>query len=466
MRRVNVLFPLETLVRELDYRLALAVKYIEPHHRIFIGNTHHTFRLIEQMEGGLYVGKHLFQPWKSEFGASAYELAKHKGFSVVHLSEEGAVFMGGEEYTRLELDRQLDPNILAQDDFVATWGAWQADHYRSKRKGWPNVRVTGHPRFDLYRPEYRSFYDDRVRNIRDRFGDFVLINTNWLFALHPLGPNAIFTASEGYHPEDDVKREWFVALWSRVARTVPAYVELIHRLSIRRKDLNFVFRPHPSDDPTLLKAAFRGVPNVHVLHEGHVVPWILASRLMMHDGCTTGMEAYLLGHPVVSYQPVAEAETNMHLTNLFGIKCSERQEAIDTVLEVADNPAKYAEVIKQTHIPEDAHQLFSNFREESFPRITELMRESEQHGARAKPLTPSRPRVMIQEAKATAIEGAKRAVRPLSKHRQAWAKMTRNAFYGLRRQDILPRLEVLQKIEGKRVSCRFYSENLIELTLV
>lgn len=470
-RRINILFPLETLVRELDYRLALAVKFLKPHHRIFLGGTLHTFRLLSQMEGGLYLGKHLFVDWKNPHGPSAYHLAKARGFSVVHLSEEGAVFMGGEEYSRLELDRQLDPNTLARDDdYVATWGEFQASHYRTKRREWDDhVRVTGHPRFDLYRPEYRSFYEDRVRNIRERFGNFVLINTNWLFALHPVGPEAIFTPTEGYHAENDAKREWFVALWSRVARTVPAYIELIHRLSIRRKDLNFVFRPHPSDDPRLLRAAFKGVPNVHVIHEGHVVPWILASRLMMHDGCTTGMEGYLLGHPVVSYQPVPDEETNMQLTNLFGIRCTERQEAIDTVLAVANEPDKYAGIVRQTHIPESAHQLFANFRHESFPRMLDLLSEAEEQGQRVHPnrnFTPPDRRMLIDEAKATAIEQAKRTlVRPLSKRRRTWARMSRVAFYGLRRDDVLPRLAVLEKLENKRVNCRFYSENLIELTL-
>ena len=45
------------------------------------------------------------------------------------------------------------------------------------------------------------------------------------------------------------------------------------------------------------------------------------------------------------------------------------------------------------------------------------------------------------------------------------AKMARVAYYGLRKEDVMPRLEVIQKIEGKRVNARFYSENLLELTL-
>ncbi|MGC4079566.1 MAG: hypothetical protein QM702_21495 [Rubrivivax sp.] len=454
------------MVRELDFRLALAVKYIEPHHRIFLGGSYSTFRLLSHLDGGVFVGKHVFQPWKNPHGELAYDLAKARGLSVVHLSEEGAVFMGGDEYCRIDLDRQLDPAVVKGDDFIATWGEWQADHYRSKKPACePNIRTTGHPRFDLYRSDYRAFYQDRVRDIQRRFGKFVLINTNWQFALHPLGQEYCFSHHEGYYPEDDEKRTWFVSLWSRVARTVPSYIELVHRMSIKRKDLNFVFRPHPSDDPALLKAAFQGVPNVHVIHEGVVAPWILASRVMVHDGCTTGMEGYLLGQPVVSYQPVPEVETDMWLTNLFGIKTTERDHAMDTILAAADDPEKYAGIVQETHIPEEGHRLFANFRNPSFPLLIDMMRQAEGRTHASNGASASMSRLVAEEAKASAIERAKRVVRPLFKARQRSANMARVAYYGLRKEDVIPRLEVIQKIEGKRVNARFYSENLVELTL-
>jgi hypothetical protein len=40
---------------------------------------------------------------------------------------------------------------------------------------------------------------------------------------------------------------------------------------------------------------------VKVTNEGNVIPWLLASKTMVHNGCTTGLEAYALGVPSVSY---------------------------------------------------------------------------------------------------------------------------------------------------------------------
>ena len=41
------------------------------------------------------------------------------------------------------------------------------------------INVTGHPRIDLLRPELRAFFDDGVRRLRERYGKFALLNTNF-----------------------------------------------------------------------------------------------------------------------------------------------------------------------------------------------------------------------------------------------------------------------------------------------
>jgi hypothetical protein len=40
---------------------------------------------------------------------------------------------------------------------------------------------------------------------------------------------------------------------------------------------------------------------VAVTSEGNVIPWLLAAKTMVHNGCTTGLEAYVLGVPAISY---------------------------------------------------------------------------------------------------------------------------------------------------------------------
>ena len=39
--------------------------------------------------------------------------------------------------------------------------------------------------------------------------------------------------------------------------------------------------------------------------EGNVVPWLLACSMLIHNGCTTAVEGYILKRPVIAYVPLA-----------------------------------------------------------------------------------------------------------------------------------------------------------------
>jgi hypothetical protein len=42
---------------------------------------------------------------------------------------------------------------------------------------------------------------------------------------------------------------------------------------------------------------------VHVTNAGNVVPWLMAARALIHNGCTTGVEAHVMGVPAISFRP-------------------------------------------------------------------------------------------------------------------------------------------------------------------
>src|SRR3989338_6388074 len=114
--KLAVIFPIEMIARELDYRLILASLFAKPHHQIFMAQANHANRLTKKLRGGLYVGKHIAP---TSTNIESYHRAKENGFVMVHLSEEGAIFMGDESHWGQDLDLQLDPNLLSSEDQVA-----------------------------------------------------------------------------------------------------------------------------------------------------------------------------------------------------------------------------------------------------------------------------------------------------------------------------------------------------------
>ena len=78
------------------------------------------------------------------------------------------------------------------------------------------------------------------------------------------------------------------------------FTKLIEQLS-QESYLNIVIRPHPEESLDFYKEKFQSHNNIKVLHEGPVIPWILASNYMVHHSCTTAVEACMLDKIPISY---------------------------------------------------------------------------------------------------------------------------------------------------------------------
>jgi hypothetical protein len=70
---------------------------------------------------------------------------------------------------------------------------------------------------------------------------------------------------------------------------------------------------------------------VCVLHEGNVVPWLIASEVLVHNGCQTAVEAYLLDEPAIAFQPVTSEDFDLQLPNLLSHRAFDQKALIDAV---------------------------------------------------------------------------------------------------------------------------------------
>ncbi|MFQ5566453.1 MAG: surface carbohydrate biosynthesis protein, partial [Paracoccaceae bacterium] len=83
-----------------------------------------------------------------------------------------------------------------------------------------------------------------------------------------------------------------------------AFLALIPELAEALKPDALVIRPHPSENRQTWYDAANGLDNVHVVHDGSVGPWLAAADVLIHNGCTSAVEAAIVGTPALSYRPV------------------------------------------------------------------------------------------------------------------------------------------------------------------
>lgn len=460
MERVNVLFPLEVINRDLDYRLFLAVKAANERNRVFVGQHDAIYRLSRSMRGGIYLGQYVFRSLFPQETGARYRDVKSRGFAVIHLHEEGAIYYGGPKDWGPALRQRIDPTAMDGEDHVLTWGETQRQALlEMKPRCAANIRTTGHPRFDLLTRDYRAYYEEDVAALPKPPSRFVLINTNLVLANSCMGLSDTFSAVRNYDPASAQSRLDHFAKWGHNNRILVGFVEMINRVSLELPSVHFVVRPHPAENHDYYKEIFRGIGNVSVVHHGSVMPWVLASELLLHNGCTTGIEARLAGKPVINYFSMPEGKYDCYLPNVFGQRCTTPDEVIDTIGAILAGEGDRATL---EHVPNQARSLMANFEQESFPRVLEVLAEVEQTAARREQRW-SRRQHRAGEAIHAAGAAAKGVARRFAPARRARFQAFSQIFYGFQEAVVRTKLDRIQRMLGKRVTFELHSPELLSI---
>ena len=73
-------------------------------------------------------------------------------------------------------------------------------------------------------------------------------------------------------------------------------------------DYTILIRPHPTEDHEVWREIAKDLPNARVAADGNVVPWLMACETLIHVGCTTAVEAAVIGTPAIAYQSAHSEE--------------------------------------------------------------------------------------------------------------------------------------------------------------
>lgn len=297
--RPRLYIPVETAARELDAKLLLALFVADLGTPVVLGNRALLSNAIHTFEPGIFL-THNFDPRRRRI----LKIVRDLGHAIVAWDEEGLVWTSAETYRR----RRVDPKAVAMIRSIYAWGD---EHARALAPVTDAAEVQvlsiGNPRADLLRPGLRPLYEHRVQELRTELGEFILINSNfgWLNYALSAGPSAprgdalTEIARRSGHPEEFLRFRLEV---------FEAFVRIIPILATRFPDRSIVVRPHPSEDPAVWKAAVDGHDNVQVRYEHDLVPWLMAADAIVHNGCTTAVEAAMLGRVPVMYRPIDGGE--------------------------------------------------------------------------------------------------------------------------------------------------------------
>jgi surface carbohydrate biosynthesis protein len=297
-----LLIPVENQVRELDPKLLLACVAAQRGFSSVIGSRREMEFNIDLFPQSIYLSKSM-----TIRSLLFFRVARRFDVEIVTWDEEALVHLPPETY----FSRRLDPIAIKYVSHLFAWGEDNARLWRQYPHlpdGIP-IHVTGNPRSDMLRPELRSFYEKEVEEFQARYGDFILINTNFNH-VNAFGPDMnLFkpTRNSGQKAKfgraaRGMSREYAEGLRDHKQSVFESFQRMIPKLDKAFPENSIIVRPHPTENHEIYQKIADQCRRVHVTNEGNVVPWLMATKAVIHNGCTTGVEAYVTGTPSISYR--------------------------------------------------------------------------------------------------------------------------------------------------------------------
>ena len=321
---VPLLLPVENQVRELDSKILLACVAARRGFSSYIGSRREIHFNITSFPRGIYLSKSI-----TAASDMMFRIMRSLGHEVVAWDEEALVHLPAETY----YSRRLSPAAMANVSRFFAWGEDNAQLWCKYPRLPENaaIEVTGNPRNDLLRPELHAYYDSAVAKIKKEYGDFILVNTNFnhVNAFTPVQNLFQPVEKTGEIPKfgraaKGMSRAYAAGLRDHKQAIFEDFQRMIPALDIAFPDYNIVVRPHPTEGQKIYHDIASHCRRVEVTNEGNVVPWLLATEALVHNSCTTGVEAYVMGVPAITYRASINETYDFgfyRLPNLISLPC-------------------------------------------------------------------------------------------------------------------------------------------------
>lgn len=332
---MNIFIHVEIAARELDSKLLLAVLAAARGHEVLVSdlNTFISSALSGRLSPGIFHTKSLTPtPEKTV----RHQSLKDRNYLITSIDEEGGLI--DHNYETDAKTRYSNKTITQAS---AVFG-WSTDDTEVLRQIYPEfsskIYQTGSPRADLWTKRFSQYWPV-PQNIPKK--PFLLVSSNMGAANHVNHLHEIirFDRKAGYYELDS---KMFAHRFSHTAenyRMTYAFIEAIRHMATSSRGYDIVLRPHPTENIEAWKTYLDGLPNVHVIREGAITPWVNNSFAVMHNGCTTALEATISGKPVVTYLPFKQ-QHGRELPNELG----ERVMSLKSLSDVVDRLFRASEI--------------------------------------------------------------------------------------------------------------------------
>jgi surface carbohydrate biosynthesis protein len=326
---MNIYIPIEIKVRELEGRTLLALAAAERGHTVVLGEKSDTIGMATK---GIFppgvVHMKSITPHESMLN-TLRRLKKHNHAITVQDEESGLLDETYDTFARLRFSEKTIPSV----DRVCTWGHYDES---SLKKMYPGLAqkftVTGSPRVDFWRKDFAGYYSDASDALTLEGKPYMMIVSNFG---GPLNENRFWNImarlnEAGYFEREEGRERHEFENTAYQTRLIGEFVFMIRELAKTYPDYHILVRPHPVESIEGWEKLIGNVPGVYINRNGTISRWIRHAKVIIHNGCTSALEAAIGDENRIAYRPIPH-EIEREIPNRVSINAFSLEELKENV---------------------------------------------------------------------------------------------------------------------------------------
>jgi len=274
--------PIELYQREIDTRLMIALFALQNKYNVLIGHTKE--KCFKSVKNSVFY----FSPAYADTYYSAAKLFSLNNNKIILHDEEGFLRPNDNIY-----NKRIGKTAVELGDIHLAWNESQAELLRGKNCR--NVMVAGSPKFELMK---------LCRNKSIRNSKKININTRFIYAnpLSKIDEKQLFSTYKdmGLYSDDEYLKYKNKVECDKLV--LNEFIKLIHLLGSDNK-IPVSIRVHPAEDSGIYKKIIKKYTNIFVEKNLSLSRSLIDCSHLIHDGCTTALEALVMGRKVIALRP-------------------------------------------------------------------------------------------------------------------------------------------------------------------
>ena len=215
-------------------------------------------------------------------------------------------------------------------DFYFSSGEREKDAILANNlKGNPEkkISITGNTRFDLLDKKFIPLYNDELKKIKEKYGEYILITTKFNkinYLDKGTGTNYYDGLVKSGYLRRDVDEYYGKESIKNDTKTKIDLENFLIDVDKNFPNEKFLLKPHPGENFNIGHHLKKNEINnllIIPVNEFNTNSFILGSKFIIASNCTTLLEAYLLGKLGINFLPYENKKLHYELTKSISTNC-------------------------------------------------------------------------------------------------------------------------------------------------